>query len=154
VSVFSIFFVSDMARQIAELWRMVKPGGKLAVTTWGPGIFAPIYDVWRQAVYSEREDLFTAFNPWDRITTVEAVRQLMLEGGVMDVEVIAEEAQQPLRFAQDVWTVAMGSGLRGTIEALGPTAAARVRAMMVNYAREVRLNAVSINTIYAVGIKR
>jgi len=29
VSVFSIFFIPDMARQISELWRMVRPGGWL-----------------------------------------------------------------------------------------------------------------------------
>ncbi len=39
VSVFSIFFVPDMEGLFRELWRMVRPGGKLAVTTWGPRIF-------------------------------------------------------------------------------------------------------------------
>jgi ubiquinone/menaquinone biosynthesis C-methylase UbiE len=29
ISVFSIFFVPDMVKQVAELWRMVKPGGQL-----------------------------------------------------------------------------------------------------------------------------
>src|SRR5215510_1106969 len=41
VSVFSIFFVPDMEGLVRELWRMVRPGGKLAVTTWGPRIFEP-----------------------------------------------------------------------------------------------------------------
>ena len=31
VSVFSIFFVPDMKGLVRELWRMVRPGGKLAV---------------------------------------------------------------------------------------------------------------------------
>ena len=42
VSVFSIFFVPDMGSLVRELWRMVRPGGKLAVTTWGPRIFEPV----------------------------------------------------------------------------------------------------------------
>jgi len=41
VSVFSVFFVPDMTKQVVELWRMVKPGGQLAVTTWGPQAFEP-----------------------------------------------------------------------------------------------------------------
>ena len=41
VSVFSIFFVPDMTMQVGELWRMVKPGGQLAITTWGPQAFEP-----------------------------------------------------------------------------------------------------------------
>src|SRR5262249_3395127 len=35
VSVFSVFFVPEMEALVRELWRMVKPGGKLAITTWG-----------------------------------------------------------------------------------------------------------------------
>jgi hypothetical protein len=74
VSVFSIFFVPDMERLVRELWRMVRPGGKLAVTTWGPRIFEPAYSRWLAAIKRERPDLYSAFNPWDRITDVESVR--------------------------------------------------------------------------------
>jgi ubiquinone/menaquinone biosynthesis C-methylase UbiE len=53
VSVFSIFFVPDMEGLVRELWRMVRPGGKLAVTTWGPRIFEPAYSRWLVAVKQE-----------------------------------------------------------------------------------------------------
>ena len=53
-SVFSIFFVPDMESQVRELWRMVRPGGKLAVTTWGPRIFEPAYSRWLAALGKER----------------------------------------------------------------------------------------------------
>ena len=33
ISVFSVFFVPDMTKQVTELWRMVRPGGQLAITT-------------------------------------------------------------------------------------------------------------------------
>jgi ubiquinone/menaquinone biosynthesis C-methylase UbiE len=66
VSVFSIFFVPDMEGLVRELWRMVRPGGKLAVTTWGPRIFEPAYSHWLAAIKRERPDLYSAFNPWDR----------------------------------------------------------------------------------------
>jgi len=35
ISVFSLFFVPDMQALIRDLWRMVKPSGQLAITTWG-----------------------------------------------------------------------------------------------------------------------
>jgi ubiquinone/menaquinone biosynthesis C-methylase UbiE len=81
VSVFSIFFVPDMEGLVRELWRMVHPGGKLAVTTWGPRIFEPAYARWQTAIKQERPDLYSAFNPWDRITDPEAVRRLLRDGG-------------------------------------------------------------------------
>jgi len=35
VCVFGVFFAPDMAAFVAEMWRLVRPGGVLAVTTWG-----------------------------------------------------------------------------------------------------------------------
>jgi ubiquinone/menaquinone biosynthesis C-methylase UbiE len=61
VSVFSIFFVPDMEGLVRELWRMVRPGGKLAVTTWGPRIFEPAYSRWLAAIKRERPDLHSSF---------------------------------------------------------------------------------------------
>src|SRR6185436_2377054 len=101
VSVFSIFFVPDMEGLVRELWRMVRPGGRLAVTTWGPRIFEPAYARWLSALGKERPDLVTAFNPWDRITDVISVRRLLEDGGVSAVEVIPEESFQSLRSADD-----------------------------------------------------
>src|SRR6516165_934901 len=103
VSVFSIFFVPDMEGLLRELWRMVGPGDKLAVTTWGPRIFEPAYSRWLGAIRQERPDLHSTFNPWDRITDVESVKRLLLDGGVTNVEVAAEEGFQPLRSAEDWW---------------------------------------------------
>jgi ubiquinone/menaquinone biosynthesis C-methylase UbiE len=154
VSVFSIFFVPDMEGQVRELWRMVRPGGKLAVTTWGPRIFEPAYSRWLIAVGKERPDLVTAFNPWDRITDVISVRKLLQDAGVRDPEVISEEGVQPLRSADDWWTIALGSGLRWTIDQMGPQAAARVKDDTVGWLAENKIKRVETNAIYAIGTKR
>jgi len=154
VSVFSVFFVPDMEGLVRELWRMVRPGGKLAVTTWGPRIFEPAYSRWLTAVGKERSDLANAFNPWDRITDVVSVRKLLHDGGVKDAEVIAEELFQPLRSPDDWWTIALGSGLRWTIDQMGPETAARVRADNVGWLKEKGVDRVETNAIYAIGTKR
>ena len=41
VCVFGVFFAPDMAAFVQEMWRLVRPGGVLAITTWGPGLFEP-----------------------------------------------------------------------------------------------------------------
>jgi ubiquinone/menaquinone biosynthesis C-methylase UbiE len=116
ISVFSIFFIPDMEGLVCELWRIVRPGGKLAVTTWGQRIFEPAYSRWLAAIKRERPDLYSAFNPWDRIIDVESVRRLLRDGGVADAEVAAEDGFQTLRSADDWWIIALGSGLRWVIE--------------------------------------
>src|SRR5690349_16584405 len=41
VCVFGVFFVPDMPVAVRSLWRVVRPGGRLAITTWGPRFFEP-----------------------------------------------------------------------------------------------------------------
>jgi ubiquinone/menaquinone biosynthesis C-methylase UbiE len=45
VCVFGVFFAADMAAFVAAMWRLIRPGGQLAVTTWGPGLFEPANSV-------------------------------------------------------------------------------------------------------------
>lgn len=153
VSVFSVFFVPDMEGLVRELWRMVRPGGKLAVTTWGPRIFEPAYSRWQSAIKQERPDLYSAFNPWDRITDVELVRRLLRDGGATNIDVIGEDGSQALRTPEDWWTIALGSGLRWAIDQMGPKTAARMQADNVNWLRENKIGRLETNAIYAVGHK-
>ncbi len=153
ICVFGVFFVPDMKALVAELWRMVKPFGKLAITTWGARIFEPMYCRWNEAVRAERPDLYAAFNPWDRITEPRVVAQLLNEAGVSAAEVIAERGEQRLSIPEDWWTIVLGSGLRWTVEQLGREAAERVRRHNLAWARDNAVDAVETNVIYAVATK-
>ena len=153
ICVFGIFFVPDMEAEVAELWRMVRPGGQLAITTWGPNIFAPAYEVWLSAVRRVRPDLYSAFNPWDRITTPDAVRKLFVDAGVRHAEVVAEEGYQVLRTPEDFWTIALGSGLRWTIDQMGTDTARGVKQEILNTLSARGVDRVETNVIYAVARK-
>lgn len=153
ICVFGVFFIPNMSAFVAELWRMVKPLGKLAITTWGPRIFEPMYSRWNEAVRAERPDLHAAFNPWDRIAEPEAVAQLFREAGVPAVEVVAESGTQRLLMPEDWWTIVLGSGLRWTVEQLGPDAAQRIMRHNLDWARNNGVEAVETNVIYAVATK-
>jgi ubiquinone/menaquinone biosynthesis C-methylase UbiE len=63
VCVFGIFFLPDMAAAVAELWRLVRPGGVLAITVWGPGFLEPATTAFWAAVGVERPDLVGGFHP-------------------------------------------------------------------------------------------
>jgi ubiquinone/menaquinone biosynthesis C-methylase UbiE len=150
VCVFGIFFVPDMEAQVAKFWRLVRPGGALAITTWGPDIFAPAYEVWLAAVRRVRPDLHSAFNPWDRITTPDAVRKLFVDAGVPGVEVVSDRGYQGLRSPEDFWTIALGSGLRWTIDQMGPEAAQAVKREIDETLAIRGVDRVETNVIYAI----
>lgn len=153
VSVFSIFFVPDIARQARELWRMVRPGGVLAITTWGPRMLQPGTAAWWNAVKEVRPDLVNTVSPWDRITEPTALRDLLREAGIIDVEIVAEDGRQKLRSPDDWWTIVLGSGFRWTVEQLGRDAAERVRSTNLAEMRRNKIEAVETNSIFATARK-
>ncbi len=153
ICVFGIFFVANMEAQVAELWRMVRPGGRLAVTTWGRGLFAPAYEVWREEVRKIRPDLHTANLPWDRIITPEAVRALFRDAGVPKVEVVPEDGYQSLDAPEDLWTIVMGSGLRWTIDQMGREGAKQVQDRVVGWLADHQVKRIETNVIYAVATR-
>jgi ubiquinone/menaquinone biosynthesis C-methylase UbiE len=153
VCVFAIFFADDMVAQVKELWRLVRPGGRLAITTWGPRVLEPAASGWRESVRALRPDLVSAFNPWDRITDPEALRDLLSEAGVPQAEITPESGWQKLRSAEDWWRVALGSGYRWTIEQMGPETAAEARRMNLDWIRSHRIEAIETNGLFAVASK-
>jgi SAM-dependent methyltransferase len=153
VSVFSIFFVPDMEKQVQKLWRMVRPGGQLAITTWASFV-EPLYGRWLEAVRDVRPDLHSAFRPWDRVSTPEALRQLLLDGGVPQAEIVPENGSQPLQSSEDWWTIVLGSGPRWTIDQMSAEHAAQVREDNLRWAADNGIRSVETNVIYAIATKK
>ena len=116
VSVFSVFFVADMERQIAELLRLLRPGGQLAVTVWGPRAFEPAGTMFQEELRRLRPDIAEPSRPWQRLTDPEGLRRLLLDGGGVDPVVDMVADSQPLDRATDWWTIALGSGFRWQID--------------------------------------
>jgi hypothetical protein len=100
-----------------------------------------------------RPDLYSAFNPWDRITTPDAVRKLFVDAGVRHAEVVAEEGYQILRTPEDFWTIALGSGLRWAIDQMGTDAARGAKQEILNTLSARGVDRVETNVIYSVARK-
>ncbi|XSG86488.1 MAG: class I SAM-dependent methyltransferase [Methylohalobius sp. ZOD2] len=153
VCVFGIFFVPDMSEAVKELWRMVKPGGRLAITSWGPNLFEPANGAFWEAIAIERPDLHRAFNPWDRISEPDGLRQMLAEAGIHEVDILAESGKHSLNEPEDWWKIAMGSGYRGTLEQLDTDAFQRVRQGNLSRLFEERVAEIETNVIYAIATK-
>jgi len=151
--VFGIFFLPDMPAGVRGLWRLVRPGGQLAITTWGPRFAEPGSTAFWDAIRRERPDLYKSFNPWDAITDPLALTAMMHEGGAPADEVVAEAGVQRLSSVDDFWTIALGSGYRGTIERLDRQATQRVRDATLARLVALDVKDVETNAIFAIARK-
>ena len=151
VCVFGIFFLPDMARAVRELWRMVRQGGQLAITTWGPRVFEPGASAFWEAVSRERRDLVRAFDPWTRIDSPAGVEELLRASGIENANITPESNLQELATPDDWWTIVLGTGYRSTIEQLDPAARERVR--IANLESLGNIQSIEVNALYAVAKK-
>jgi ubiquinone/menaquinone biosynthesis C-methylase UbiE len=154
ICVFGIFFVPNMSRAARELWRMVRRGGQLAVTTWGPNLFEPANNVFWSTLRSERPDLYKGFNPWDRICDPPSVKAMLSEAGVDAAEVVAEDGRHKLSSPDDWWAVVLGSGYRGTVEQLDSAARERVRQANLTELQNSGIRVIETNVVYAIARKQ
>src|ERR1041385_5747967 len=153
VCVFGIFFVPDMEAALRELRRVVRNGGKVAITSWGPRFFEPANTEFWNSVRNVRPDLYKGFNPWDRICDVDSVRSLLMAAGLDQVEVDAESGSQAVNSPEDWWAMVMGSGYRGTVEQLSAADRERVRRQTLDFIHRTSLRSIESNVVYATVIK-
>jgi ubiquinone/menaquinone biosynthesis C-methylase UbiE len=153
ICVFGIFFVPDMVTAVNELWRCVRPGGRLAVTTWGPNLFEPGNQAFWCSVKDVRPDLYKSFNPWDRIDNPESLKRILNEAGVASPKIIAEDRLHSIKSAEDWWTIVLGSGYRGTVEQLTQAERELVKEANITFIRNEKISAIQTNVLYSVASK-
>ena len=153
VCVFGIFFVPDMPRAVNELWSRIRPGGKLAITTWGPNFFQPGSDAFWRSIKDVRPDLFKSFNPWDRINDPGSLTKIFDEAGIAPPKILPENRLHPIKSAEDWWTIVLGSGYRGTIEQLTLAERQKVQNANLVFIRDEKISAIETNVLYALAAK-
>jgi len=153
ICVLGIFFLPDMAAALQRLWGWVRPGGALAITTWGRTVLEPVNRLFWESVREERPDLDRAFRPWDRIATPGDLAGLFEAAGIPHSHAEAESRAFPVPDANDFWAVVLGSGYRGTLEQMNLASQERLRLRLLEKLRTAGAGALDMEVIYGLARK-
>jgi ubiquinone/menaquinone biosynthesis C-methylase UbiE len=152
--VFGIFFLPDMAAMLRRLWESVRPGGAVAVTTWGRTVLEPVSGIFWEHVRQERPDLHRAFEPWQRVATAKDLAALFAAAGVPDAQTETEARAVPLASPEAFWDVILGSGYRGTLEQMNLEERERVRVGVLGKLRSDRASVLEMEVVYGTARRR
>ena len=147
--VFGIFFVPDMAQAISGLWRLVRPGGVLALTTWGERTYEPGSTAFWDAVRQVRPVLERRPFPWERIDTPARLRAEIAAAGVAGPEIETTETAHPLAGVEDWWVIVLGSGFRAVVEQMSAPERDRVRDANLAALRAQDVRSIEVRVLYA-----
>jgi ubiquinone/menaquinone biosynthesis C-methylase UbiE len=127
VCVFGLFFFPDMADAVRKMWRFLRPGGKLVVTTWGPDSFEPGHTLFWDAIRRERPDLDQAHSARQQLSEPGAVERVFANAGIVSVESEVENHDHTIESPEDFWTIVLGTSYRGRVDQLTAEQRERVR---------------------------
>jgi hypothetical protein len=150
ICVLGLYFAADLPATAAELWRTVRPGGTLAVTTWGARALEPAHSMYLEVVAAERPDLDLrrATLSWERINLPSALTQVFTAAGIPPPVVITESVTRPIT-ADDYWTVVIGSGYRVMLGSMRPEAITRVYRRLCRRMEDARVGEITADVMYA-----
>lgn len=152
VSVFGLFFADDMAGLLRRAWTWLRPGGAIAITSWGEHVLEPGESLFWDAVLKDDPGM-KPVSPSALLSAPAQIEAVFRDAGLPAPVIESETWEMPLASPEDFWPCILGTSNRGVLEALPPDAQARVEQATIQGLRERGVMSLRCDALYAVGRK-
>ena len=112
-SSFGLFFLEDMTHALNNIARVVKPGGKVAITSFTGEAFSPMADIFIKRYESTGREVPPL--SWKRLATEELIKEQFNAVGITKVEIHHEPLGYQMTDPQMWWDVVWNAGWRALL---------------------------------------
>lgn len=115
-SSFGLFFLEDMTHGLTNIASTVRPGGKVAITTFTGEAFSPMADIFIKRFESTGRVVPPL--SWRRLATEELIKEQFNAVGITKVEIHHEPLGYQMTDPQSWWDVVWNAGWRSLLNQL------------------------------------
>lgn len=151
---FGLFFVNDMEGAMRRISRTVKPGGKIAISSFTENAFSPF----SPAFLSLYESFGKPVPPlsWKRLADTAVIEKVYDAAGITEVVFHHEPLGYALQSEQQWWDVVWNAGFRGLLNQLSDSERETFKAQHLDTVRALCRNGenwLDTGVIIAIGTK-
>ncbi len=115
-SSFGLFFLEDMTKALSNIVSTVKPGGKVAITSFAGEAFSPMADIFLKHYESTGREVPPL--SWKRLATPELIEEQFNAVSINKVEMHHEPLGYQMTSSQMWWDVVWNAGWRSLLNQL------------------------------------
>ena len=109
-SSFGLFFLEDMDKGLTNIARTVKPGGKVAITSFAGDAFSPMAEIFISGYKATGREMPTP--SWKRLATEQLLVEQFKTVGISKVNIHHEPLGYQMKSSQMWWDVVWNAGWR------------------------------------------
>ena len=134
-SSFGLFFLEDMTNALSNIASTVKPGGKVAITTFAGEAFSPMADIFLKRFESTGREVPPL--SWKRLATKKLITEQFNAVNISKVEIHHEPLGYQMQDPQMWWDVVWNAGWRALLNQMSEQEQEKFREEHLNEISEI-----------------